>query len=132
MSTLDMLNLSMFDFDRALDILITILTLSLSLCFIRLYIGPDIPDRTVAFDDIAIHAVGILALYGIRIDAPSLLDVAIVTAVLGFLGTTMMGRYLERTGSRYRALAQDEEAARANARSSRDAVSAKRKKLQSS
>ena len=92
MINLDMLNLSMFDFDRALDILITILTLSLSLCFIRLYIGPDIPDRTVAFDDIAIHAVGILALYGIRIDAASLLDVAIVTAVLGFLGTTMMGR----------------------------------------
>ncbi len=84
-------------FDQALDILIGILAVSLLLCFIRLAIGPDVPNRTVAFDAIAVHAVGMLALFAVRIDAPALVDVAIVTAVLGFLGTTMLARYLERT-----------------------------------
>ena len=85
-------------FDQALDVLIGILSISFLLCFIRLYIGPDVPNRTVAFDTIAVHAVGIVALFGVRIDAPALVDVAIVTAVLGFLGTTMLARYLERAG----------------------------------
>jgi multicomponent Na+:H+ antiporter subunit F len=96
-----MINLELLTFDVGLEILLTILAFSLTLCFIRLYLGPTVPDRTVAFDTIAIHAVGILALYSIRIDAPSLLDVAIVTAVLGFLGTTMLASYLERAGPRY-------------------------------
>jgi multisubunit Na+/H+ antiporter MnhF subunit len=96
-----------FDFGFGLDLLITLLTISLALCFIRLFIGPSIPNRTVAFDSIAIHAVAILALYSIGIDAPSILDVAIITAVLGFLGTTMLARYLERSAPRYYALNQD-------------------------
>ena len=54
------------------------------------------PNRTVSFDAIAVHAVGILTLYAIVDRASSLLTVAFVTAVLGFLGTTMLARYLER------------------------------------
>ncbi len=96
-----MIDLGPLTFDLGLDILLTILAISLTLCFIRLYLGPTVPDRTVAFDTIAIHAVGILALFSLRINAPSLLDVAIVTAVLGFLGTTMLASYLERAGPRY-------------------------------
>jgi multisubunit Na+/H+ antiporter MnhF subunit len=59
-----------------------------------------VPNRTVAFDTIAVHAVGIVALFAVRNDAEALLDVAIVTAVLGFLGTTMLARYLERAHTR--------------------------------
>lgn len=98
-----MINLP-FDFYQALDVLLTILTVSLSLCFIRLYLGPTLPNRTLAFDSISIHAVAILAIYAIRIDAPSILDVALVVAILGFLGTTMMARYLERSAHIYYAL----------------------------
>jgi multisubunit Na+/H+ antiporter MnhF subunit len=101
-----------FDFGRGLDVLITFLTVSLALCFLRLFLGPTIPNRTVAFDSIAIHAVAILALFAIRIDAQSILDVAIVVAVLGFLGTTMLARYLERAAPRYYALNQNVEKAR--------------------
>ncbi len=88
-------------FNQALDILIGILSVSFLLCFIRLYIGPDVPNRTVAFDTIAVHAVGMIALFGVRNNAPALVDVAIVTAVLGFLGTTMLARYLERAGPNF-------------------------------
>ena len=84
-------------FYQGLDILTTVMAVSLSFCFVRLYIGPNVPNRTVAFDAIAIHAVGILALLSMREDAATLLDVALITAVLGFLGTTMMAYYLERS-----------------------------------
>lgn len=86
-------------FEQSMQVLISLLCLSLLLTFVRLYLGPNIPNRTVAFDAIAVHAVGIFALFAVYIDAPVLLDGAIITAVLGFLGTTMLARYLERTGS---------------------------------
>jgi multisubunit Na+/H+ antiporter MnhF subunit len=51
----------------------------------------------VAFDLIAIHAVGILALFAVRNDVQVLLDAAIITAVLGFLGTVLLSYFLERS-----------------------------------
>ena len=80
-----------------LDALLALLTISLLLCFVRLYLGPNPPNRTVAFDTIAIHAVGIMALFAMRSDAPALLDGALITALLGFVGTMMLARYMERS-----------------------------------
>jgi multicomponent Na+:H+ antiporter subunit F len=88
------------NFNVLIDILISIMSLSLLVSFVRLYIGPDVPNRTVAFDLIAVHTV---ALFAIRIDSVALLDISIVTAVLGFLGTTMLARYLERADEEERA-----------------------------
>jgi multicomponent Na+:H+ antiporter subunit F len=83
-------------FDAVIEILILLLAISLAICFVRLFIGPNVPNRTAAFDTIAVHAVGILTLYAILDRSPSLLIVASVTAVLGFVGTTMLARYLEK------------------------------------
>jgi multisubunit Na+/H+ antiporter MnhF subunit len=80
----------------AIDFLILMLSVSLAICFIRLFNGPDVPNRTLSFDAIAVHAVGILVLYAIVERSSAMLTVAFVTAVLGFLGTTMVARYLER------------------------------------
>lgn len=82
-------------FSLSLDVLIGLLALSLSLCFLRLYWGPDVPNRTVAFDLISLHAVGLVALFAIRNEAAPLLEITLVTAVLGFLGTVLLARYLE-------------------------------------
>ena len=38
----------------------------------------------------------IIALFAMRSDASSLLDAAIITAILGFVGTMMLARYMER------------------------------------
>lgn len=84
-------------FTVAMDILIALLSVSLALCFVRLYFGPDVPNRTSAFDLTALHAVGLVALFAMRNQAPSLLDITLVTAVLGFLGTVLLARYLEQS-----------------------------------
>ena len=73
---------------------LVVLAFSLLLCFVRLYLGPNPPNRTVAFDTIAIHAIVLVAMAS---KAPSLLDAAIVTAVLGFVGTMMFARYMENS-----------------------------------
>ncbi len=84
-------------FSLWIHLLIAVLSISLVICFVRLYRGPDVPNRTVAFDTIAIHTVGIFALFSILSQTFTLLEGAIVTAVLGFLGTVMFARYLERS-----------------------------------
>lgn len=86
---------TMTAFQWGMEILLVLLSVSLVICFIRLYKGPDVPNRTVAFDVIANHAVGLFALFALRNESWVLLDGAIVTAVLGFLGTLMLARYLE-------------------------------------
>ena len=37
-----------------------------------------------------------IALYAMRSNASLLLDAAIITAILGFVGTMMLARYMER------------------------------------
>jgi multicomponent Na+:H+ antiporter subunit F len=84
-------------FDLGIEILITLLVASIILCFVRLVRGPDVADRAVAFDLIAVHAVGIIALFSVRTGSPVLADAAIIISVLGFLGTVMLARYWEQS-----------------------------------
>ncbi|GIV68178.1 monovalent cation/H+ antiporter complex subunit F [Caldilinea sp.] len=83
--------------DFWLEVLLAIMAFSLMICFVRLYLGPNPPNRTVAFDTITSHAIGIFALLAMRSKAAALLDAAIVTAVLGFVGTVMLARYIEQS-----------------------------------
>lgn len=83
--------------DLWLEIMLAIMGVSLIICFVRLYLGPNPPNRTVAFDTITSHTIGIFALLAMRSKAPALLDAAIVTAVLGFVGTIMFARYIEQS-----------------------------------
>jgi multisubunit Na+/H+ antiporter MnhF subunit len=84
-------------FAPSIEILITLLVASIIICFIRLVRGPDVANRAVAFDLIAVHAVGIIALFAVYSGSPVLADAAIVISVLGFLGTLMLARYWEQS-----------------------------------
>lgn len=76
-----------------------VLVISLVLTMARLLIGPSIPDRAVAFDMIMIHVVAIGAITAALTNAAILIDAVIVVAVLGFLGTVALARYIEEGGS---------------------------------
>lgn len=62
----------------------------------RLLRGPTLPDRVVAFDLFASLGVGIIAVYGVVNGLTVFLDVAIIVALVGFLGTVGFARYLEK------------------------------------
>jgi multicomponent Na+:H+ antiporter subunit F len=72
------------------------LTIAAFLAFLRVLRGPTLADRVVAIDLMASLAIGIIAVYAIASDNPVVLDIALVLALLSFLGTVAFGFYLER------------------------------------
>jgi multicomponent Na+:H+ antiporter subunit F len=83
----------------ASTIALSMLSLSLILAFVRLVRGPSVPDRVVALDLVSILAAAMTALYAIVTNEPVFLDVAIVLALISFLGTVAFARYLEKQSS---------------------------------
>lgn len=77
-------------------VLLAVMSLGIVLAFIRLLRGPNIPDRLVALELLTTVGVGIAALYCIAFDEPVYLDVAIVLALVAFLGTVTFARYIEK------------------------------------
>ncbi len=73
-----------------------ILMLSILLVFIRFLIGPSIADRVVALDLLITIGIAQIAVYSIIYDQATLLDIAMILALIAFLGTTAFSYYLER------------------------------------
>jgi len=62
---------------------------------IRLVKGPSVADRAVAADSIDILADMALVLFALYSGRGVYLDIALVTAILGFVGSTLIAKYLE-------------------------------------
>lgn len=77
-------------------VLLAVLSIGIVLAFVRLVRGPNIPDRLVALDLLTTVGVGIAALYAVAFDQRVYLDVAIVLALVAFLGTVTFARYIEK------------------------------------
>ena len=58
--------------------------------------GPTSSDRVVAFDVLTIVSITFIALAALGEDRVIYLDVALVYALLSFLGVIVFARYLER------------------------------------
>jgi multicomponent Na+:H+ antiporter subunit F len=74
---------------------LSILSLALVLASYRLLRGPSLPDRVIALDLIAMVVVSIIGVYCIFTGVWYFLDIALVLALLAFLGTVAFARYLE-------------------------------------
>lgn len=81
-------------------ILLLVLFGGVVLAFIRLVRGPTVPDRVVALDMVGTLIIGIMAVYAVRTRQPVVLDVAVVIALILFLGTVAFAYYLERRAQR--------------------------------
>ena len=79
-----------------IDITLGILILAMFLAFMRLVRGPSLPARAVALDMMGSLAVGSIAVYSVATGQPIFLDVAIVLALIGFLGTVAFAYYIEK------------------------------------
>lgn len=64
--------------------------------FIRLWRGPSLPDRVVALDLIGFFCIGIICIFSMAVGRPVLLSVALVMALILFLGTAAFAMFLER------------------------------------
>jgi multicomponent Na+:H+ antiporter subunit F len=73
---------------------LTVLGAALLLALLRMVRGPTLPDRIVALELVATLLVGVVAVYSIANGQPVFLDVAIVLALVGFLGAVAFARFL--------------------------------------
>ncbi|NCC30501.1 MAG: cation transporter [Chloroflexia bacterium] len=82
-------------FETIIAVLMAVTSISLVMTTVRLLIGPTIPDRAAALDLVMGHVAALVALYVIFVRQEILIDALIVIAILGFLGTVAVARYIE-------------------------------------
>ncbi len=77
---------------------IYILLLACFLCLYRIGRGPTAPDRTVAIDILGILVVGFCGFLSVLTGRDFYMNVAISWALLSFIGTLALAKYLEGKG----------------------------------
>lgn len=69
---------------------------ALGLAVARLLCGPSFPDRVVALDLLGMVVAGLIAAGALLFRQPMFLDIVLVFALIAFLGTVALARYLEK------------------------------------
>lgn len=64
----------------------------------RLVVGPSLADRIVAIDGVLLIVVSALAVETARRDSDVYVDAIVVVGLLGFVGTAIAARFVERRG----------------------------------
>ena len=80
----------------ALNIGIAAVALALVLCGWRLLRGPTTTDRILAIDTLYLSAVALIVMLGMRWGSAMLFEAALLVAMLGFVSTVALARYLTR------------------------------------
>jgi len=86
------------------------LTVSLFIILNRLRRGPSLADRVIAADLFTALLISAIAVGAIYLDEPAYFDIALVLAVIGFLGTIVFARFIDSQGQQPRP--QQEEGSR--------------------
>ena len=82
--------------DLALTFAFACFALALALSALRLARGPSVPDRVLALDALYVNAVAIAILLGIRHDSAAYFEAALLIALIGFLSTVALARFVSR------------------------------------
>jgi len=67
-----------------------------AMSFYRLLAGPSAPDRILALDTLYINAIALLVLLGIHLASPLYFEAALLIALMGFVGTVALCKFLLR------------------------------------
>jgi multicomponent Na+:H+ antiporter subunit F len=79
-------------------IALVLLGLALLISVVRIIIGPTLADRVLALDLLTVVAMGFVGTIAIRTGLTLYLDIAIALALLGFLATIALSRYILSRG----------------------------------
>jgi len=85
----------MENFNLEYLVVLGLLLLSIILCLIRVVKGPTAPDRVVGLDTINTIVIVGMVIFGIATWNVIYIDVAIVYALLSFISTLFIAKYLE-------------------------------------
>lgn len=82
------------------SIALGLLAVAAVLCVVRLLRGASFADRIVALDTLLVVIVCGIAVHAVRTGSGEYLDVLVVASLLGFTGTALVARFIERRGAR--------------------------------
>jgi multicomponent Na+:H+ antiporter subunit F len=77
-----------------------VLAVSALLCVGRIVRGPSVADRALALDALLVVIVVGVGVGAVRTGSGVYLDVLLVVALVAFIGTTAVGRFIARRGAR--------------------------------
>jgi multicomponent K+:H+ antiporter subunit F len=81
---------------HALTFFLLCIALSLVLNLWRLYTAPTVTDRILTLDTMTVNAIALVVAYGIWAGTGLYLEVAVIFALTGFVGTVAYCKYLLR------------------------------------
>lgn len=82
--------------DIALWISLALFTAATLLALYRAAIGPDLPDRILALDTLYVNSIALIVLFGIWLNDKIYFEAALLIAMLGFISTVAVCKYLLR------------------------------------
>lgn len=82
--------------DASIDIALMAIGVAMLLTLYRLIKGPSTPDRILALDTLYVSAVALLIVLGIKDASSIFFEAALLIALMGFVGTVALSRYLAR------------------------------------
>jgi multicomponent K+:H+ antiporter subunit F len=82
--------------DWALNLCFVAVTLAIGLTGWRLLRGPEPTDRVLALDTLYINVVALVILLGLRLASDLLFEAALIIAMLGFVATVALARFVSR------------------------------------
>lgn len=82
--------------DIIIYIAIGLIALGSLLSFVRFIKGPTAADRAIALDTLSVIGIAALVLLGFLFKRYIYIDLALVYAVLGFIGIIIIARFIEK------------------------------------
>ena len=82
--------------DLAVTVAVILLGVALLLNAWRMFVGPDAVDRILALDTLYINSAALIVLFGIRIGRTDFFEAALLIALLGFVSTMALAKFLLR------------------------------------
>lgn len=80
----------------AITVAFGLVSLAVGMCCWRLLLGPSTPDRILALDTLYVNAIALLMLLGIHLGNSLFFEAALLIALMGFIGTVALCKYLLR------------------------------------
>ncbi len=82
--------------DQAILIGVASIVVSMLLLLVRLLRGPALSDRIIALDTLYVNALALIVLQGIAQGSETYFEAALLIALLGFVGTVALAKFVLR------------------------------------
>ena len=82
--------------DMALWISLALFAMAVLLNLYRAIVGPSLPDRILALDTMYVNSLALIILFGIWLGTKTYFEAALLIAMLGFISTIAVCKYLLR------------------------------------